>query len=54
MHPEIRQSTPGNCPICGMTLEPIIPVVDQQEEKELTDFNRSVSSFLYEVKILKV
>ena len=36
MHPEIRQSTPGNCPICGMTLEPIIPVVDQQEEKELT------------------
>ena len=40
MHPEIRQSTPGNCPICGMTLEPIIPVVDQQEEKELTDFKR--------------
>ncbi len=23
MHPEIRQSHPGNCPICGMTLEPV-------------------------------
>ena len=22
MHPEIRQSTPGKCPKCGMTLEP--------------------------------
>ena len=22
MHPEIRQPAPGNCPICGMALEP--------------------------------
>ncbi|MEO8123165.1 MAG: heavy metal-binding domain-containing protein, partial [Burkholderiales bacterium] len=22
MHPEIRQDHPGDCPICGMTLEP--------------------------------
>jgi P-type Cu+ transporter len=22
MHPEIRQPTPGNCPLCGMSLEP--------------------------------
>lgn len=22
MHPQIRQNGPGNCPICGMTLEP--------------------------------
>ena len=22
MHPEIRQTGPGNCPICGMALEP--------------------------------
>ena len=26
MHPEVRQSEPGNCPICGMALEPVIPV----------------------------
>ena len=23
MHPQIRQVGPGNCPICGMTLEPV-------------------------------
>ncbi|NIP28119.1 YHS domain-containing protein, partial [candidate division KSB1 bacterium] len=23
MHPEIKQEGPGNCPICGMALEPI-------------------------------
>lgn len=22
MHPQIRQPAPGNCPICGMALEP--------------------------------
>ena len=26
MHPEVRQSEPGNCPICGMALEPVVPV----------------------------
>jgi cation transport ATPase len=27
MHPQIRQPGPGNCPICGMTLEPLgIPI----------------------------
>jgi Cu+-exporting ATPase len=25
MHPEIRQPTPGNCPKCGMALEPELP-----------------------------
>ena len=23
MHPQIRRTEPGNCPICGMALEPI-------------------------------
>ncbi len=26
MHPEVRQSTPGSCPKCGMALEPSLPV----------------------------
>jgi len=26
MHPEIRQSAPGNCPKCGMVIEPETPV----------------------------
>ncbi|MDM9588280.1 heavy metal translocating P-type ATPase [Pseudomonas asiatica] len=40
MHPEIRQPTPGNCPICGMTLEPVIPELEEEENPELKDFSR--------------
>lgn len=39
MHPEIRQSHPGNCPKCGMTLEPKLPSLDD-ENLELRDFQR--------------
>jgi len=40
MHPEIRQDHPGNCPICGMTLEPVIPELNEAENPELVDFQR--------------
>lgn len=40
MHPEIRQPIPGNCPICGMTLEPVIPELEEEENPELKDFSR--------------
>ncbi|WP_392537782.1 copper-transporting P-type ATPase [Legionella sp. 227] len=30
MHPEIRQSGPGNCPICGMALEPETVSAEQE------------------------
>jgi Cu+-exporting ATPase len=40
MHPEIRQSLPGNCPKCGMTLEPLIPESEEEENPELRDFQR--------------
>lgn len=40
MHPQIRQPQPGNCPICGMTLEPLIPELEEKENPELTDFRR--------------
>ncbi len=39
MHPEVRQDHPGNCPKCGMTLEPIIPL-DEEDNSELIDFQR--------------
>ncbi|MDD5154952.1 MAG: heavy metal translocating P-type ATPase [Candidatus Omnitrophica bacterium] len=36
MHPEIRQDKPGDCPKCGMSLEPAGPVAgDSGEDKEL-------------------
>jgi Cu+-exporting ATPase len=38
MHPEIRQDQPGNCPKCGMTLEPVLPDLDEAENPELVDF----------------
>ena len=40
MHPEIRQDHPGNCPKCGMTLEPLLPELEEDENPELRDFHR--------------
>jgi len=40
MHPEIRQDHPGNCPKCGMSLEPVLPELDATENPELVDFQR--------------
>ena len=39
MHPQIRQPGPGNCPICGMTLEPEMPSLEDEENPELRDFS---------------
>ncbi|GAA5237023.1 copper-translocating P-type ATPase [Verticiella sediminum] len=39
MHPEIRQDHPGNCPKCGMALEPLLPELDD-DNPELRDFQR--------------
>ena len=40
MHPEIRQDHPGNCPKCGMSLEPLLPELGEDENPELVDFSR--------------
>jgi len=40
MHPQIRQVGPGNCPICGMTLEPVKATADVGENHELVDMTR--------------
>jgi Cu+-exporting ATPase len=40
MHPQIRQSGPGNCPICGMTLEPLTATAQTGPSPELTDMSR--------------
>ncbi|HEX7636002.1 MAG TPA: HAD-IC family P-type ATPase, partial [Noviherbaspirillum sp.] len=40
MHPQIRQNAPGNCPICGMTLEPVMPSLEEEENPELVDFRQ--------------
>ena len=40
MHPEIVRSGPGACPICGMSLEPVMPSLDAEDSPELADFSR--------------
>mgnify|MGYP000095737768 CR=1 FL=1 len=37
MHPQIRQSAPGACPICGMALEPVDAGVGNEESHELSE-----------------
>nr|WP_283804978.1 heavy metal translocating P-type ATPase [Afipia broomeae] len=40
MHPEVRQVGPGNCPICGMALEPETVSLDDKPDPELIDMTR--------------
>ena len=40
MHPEIRQTGPGTCPICGMALEPEVASLTDQPNPELIDMTR--------------
>ena len=40
MHPQIRRNAPGNCPICGMALEPVMPSLEEERNPELEDFTR--------------
>jgi Cu+-exporting ATPase len=40
MHPQIIRDAPGNCPICGMTLEPRTVTLEEIENPELADMTR--------------
>ena len=41
MHPEIIRDAPGDCPKCGMALEPMgVPAGDEGPNPELVDFKR--------------
>jgi Cu+-exporting ATPase len=40
MHPQVRQTGPGDCPICGMALEPELPAPQTEANPELADFSR--------------
>ncbi|GAB2549154.1 heavy metal translocating P-type ATPase [Rhodanobacter koreensis] len=36
MHPEVQQIGPGDCPKCGMALEPMMPSLDEGDHGELS------------------
>ncbi|WP_249938050.1 copper-translocating P-type ATPase [Variovorax sp. 3P27G3] len=40
MHPQVRQRSPGNCPICGMALEPVVATPETSVSPELRDMTR--------------
>ncbi|MBL8861182.1 MAG: heavy metal translocating P-type ATPase [Planctomycetes bacterium] len=40
MHPEIAQDQPGDCPLCGMALEPQVPTADAGPDPELANMTR--------------
>ncbi len=40
MHPEIIQDGPGDCPICGMALEPVVPGDSEAADTELAAMTR--------------
>ncbi len=40
MHPQVRQMGPGNCPICGMALEPLLATAERGESPELRDMTK--------------
>ena len=54
MHPQIVRDRPGNCPICGMALEPVLPGAESGEDTELRDMTRRfwVSAVLSTVVLL--
>ncbi len=39
MHPEITQNHPGDCPKCGMALEPEMPSLEDEANPELDSFS---------------
>jgi P-type Cu+ transporter len=40
MHPQVRKTAPGNCPICGMTLEPVTITLSDKPDPELISMTR--------------
>jgi Cu+-exporting ATPase len=46
MHPEIQQIGPGDCPKCGMALEPMMPTLDEDDGAELRAMTRRLTLLL--------
>ncbi len=53
MHPEIKQVGPGNCPICGMALEPVEASLEEGPNPEFVDFTRRLKwSLVFAIPLL--
>lgn len=45
MHPQIQQSHPGSCPICGMTLEAVVTSTTSATEENDTEYTTMLTRF---------
>jgi Cu+-exporting ATPase len=55
MHPEVVRDAPGDCPICGMALEPRMVTAEEPPNPELTDMTRRlIGSTVLTVPLLAV
>jgi Cu+-exporting ATPase len=55
MHPEIIQDEPGDCPVCGMALESMVPAAGDEEDSELLDMTRRFwASLLFTVPVFLI
>ncbi|GGA15492.1 heavy metal translocating P-type ATPase [Dyella caseinilytica] len=46
MHPEVQQDGPGDCPKCGMALEPTMPSLDEDDSGEVRAMQRRLWSLV--------
>ncbi|WP_329743102.1 heavy metal translocating P-type ATPase [Dyella sp. A6] len=46
MHPDVQQVGPGDCPKCGMALEPMMPSLDEDGSDELRSMARRFATLL--------
>jgi P-type Cu+ transporter len=46
MHPEVEQDGPGDCPKCGMALEPVMPSLDEDDSGEVHAMQRRLWSLV--------
>lgn len=53
MHPEVKSNTAGSCPLCGMALEPMQPIVHEEESSEFQDMSfRFWGSLVFSIPLL--
>jgi Cu+-exporting ATPase len=53
MHLEIHQTSPGNCPICGMALEPEKPTLEAGQNSEYVDMkNRFMLALMMTIPVI--
>ena len=54
MHPEIIRDEPGSCPICGMALEAMTPVAEEDNSEYLDMKRRFVVSLILTIPVFVI